>query len=142
MKIFVAASFSNRINYGTKHVFDTYKEWLEDILTTIEKSGYEVYSGLRQAGYKIETEDLAVAINWDYDRLKEADVLLAILDQKVSAGVQMEIGAALAWGKPVVFAFKKGTDLAWVNTALLESGKIKKIVLPITTEKLKKCIND
>src|SRR6266567_4053435 len=104
MKVFVSASYSSKVNYDTREVFPEYKEWLENILGTIEKLGYTVFCALRAYQYKINDDDPADAFSLDMQHIKESDVILALLNEKVSAGVQTEVGVGVALKKQVILA--------------------------------------
>lgn len=136
MKIFVAASYSSQVNYETGQVFPEYKEWLEDILGTIEAGGHTVFCALRADGYQINDSDPAAAFSLDMEHIEESDALLALLTDKPSVGVQTEIGAAVALKKKVLLAHLPEHELAYFNAAILKAGMAQEIMLPITKEAL------
>lgn len=131
MKIFIAASYSAMVNYDTGEVFPEYRTWLETQLNTLEAAGHTVFCALRQDNYKINNADPAAAYNMDVANIESADALLALVSEKVSAGVQTEIGYALALGKQVVLALDKDTDHLWFNKAIIEAGQATAIILPL-----------
>lgn len=137
-KIFVAATFTNKVDYESGQVLDSYKSWLVDTLSLIERAGYETYCSLKIDDFSVNDENPVDAVNRNFDEIKQADGFLALIDEKVSAGVQTEIGAALAWGKPILMAHEPRINLQWINKAILESGKAGKCTLPLTQEKLHK----
>ena len=136
MKIFVATSYSDKVNYDTGEVFPDYKEWLEDILTTIEQAGHEPFCALRADNYKINDGDPAQAFFLDYDNISSSDVVLAIVDDGISIGVQTEIGLVVGLGKKLVLAHTLEHKLAYFNNALIKAGKARELVLPLTAENL------
>jgi nucleoside 2-deoxyribosyltransferase len=134
MNIFVAASYSSQVNYETGEVFSAYKTSLENTLSSIEEFGYTVFCALRADNYQINNANPAKAFSLDIERIKAADTLLAILDEKVSAGVQTEIGYALALNKTVILAHPQSVELAWFNKAIVLAGQAKEITLPLTVD--------
>lgn len=137
MKIFVAASYSSQVNYETGEVFPEYKEWLENILDVIESSGHTVFCALRADKYKINNEDLAAAFSLDVEHIEQSDALIALLSDKISAGVQTEIGVAVALKKRVWLAHLPEHELSYFNEAMLKAGVVQEIKLPITGESFK-----
>jgi len=103
MKIFVATSYSSQVNYETGQVFPEFRDFLENQFTTLEQFG-EIFSGIRYDDYQINHAAPDEAFRLDLKEIKESDVLVAFLGEKVSAGVQTEIGMALAFGKKVLLA--------------------------------------
>lgn len=136
MKIFVAASYSSKVNYDTGEVFPEYKEWLEDILDILEKQGNEVFCALRADQYKINDTDPAEAFSLDMHHIQESDAILALLSDEVSAGVQTEIGAAISLKKRVILAHEPKDELAWFNAAMIKAGTAKELILPLNEDEL------
>ena len=136
MHIFISTSYSTKVNYDTGEVFEEYKLWLENILTTIESTGHTVFCALRADNYKINDPDPAEAFSLDINELRKSDVVLALLNDSVSAGVQTEIGYAVALEKEVVIAHEPDHSLQYFNMAMMRAGVAKSLVLPLTKEKL------
>ena len=118
----MAASYSSKVNYDTGEVFAEYKAWLEELLGQIEATGHEVICSLREDRYRINDGDPAGAFKLDTESIKNSDALLALLDARVSAGVQTEIGYALALGKRVILAHNPEDELAYINAAMVKAG--------------------
>lgn len=137
MKIFVAASYSAHVNYETGEVSPEYKEWLEDNLTTIEGFGHEVFCALRADNYRINNADPAEAFQLDVNQIKTAVALIAFVDAKVSAGVQTEVGYALALGKKIILAHPPSTELSWFNQAIVKAGQATEVTLPLDSDPFK-----
>lgn len=134
MKVFAAASYSSQVNYDTGEVFPEYKKWLEENLDTIEKLGHTVFCALRADQYRINDADPAEAFRLDVAQIEAADAMIAFVDAKVSAGVQTEIGYALALGKHVVLAHAPDTELAWFNKAMVASGDVTTATMPLVAD--------
>ncbi len=137
MKIFVAASYSTQVNYDTGEVFAEHKAWLEDILVSIESLGHTVFCALRKDQYRINNANPAAAFNLDIKHIKESDALVALLSDKPSAGVQTEIGVAVALNKKVVLAHLLEHKLSYFNAAMLKAGVVEEVALPFTAETVK-----
>ncbi len=142
MKVFVASSYSSKVDYETGQVLPEFKEYLEDILTTIEQTGATVFCAARYDGYKINNAEPAKAFSLDTNHIDESDVVLALLDNEVSAGVQTEIGYALGKGKLVILARQPDHNLRYFNAAMVQAGAVKELVLPITVEKFKAIVEE
>lgn len=134
MKIFVAASYSSQVNYETGKVNSEYKNWLESELISLEEQGYQVFCALRADGYIINDVDPAKAFHLDIDQIKSSDILLAYVTDNPSAGVQTEIGYALALGKKVVIAHEEGHKLAYFNQAMLMANQVREITYPVANK--------
>lgn len=141
MKIFVAASYSSQVNYETGEVFPEYKEWLEGTLSVIEALGHTVFCALRADQYKINDADPAAAFSLDMEHIEQSDVLLALLSDKPSAGVQTEIGAAVALKKQVLLAHLPEHELAYFNAAMAKAGVVTELELPLTAEGIGEVLN-
>ncbi len=136
MKIFVAASYSSKVNYDTGEVYLEYKAWLEEILSQLESTGHVVVCSLREDNYHINDGDPAGAFRLDTESIRKSDALLALLDDHVSAGVQTEIGYALALNKKVILAHKPEDKLVYINAAMVKAGLAFELSLPLVEEQL------
>lgn len=126
----MATSYSDKVDYSTGSVYEEYKNWLEEILGSLEEQGHEVFNAVRADNYKINNADPAGAFRLDIEKLEWCDVLLAVSSEKVSAGVQTEIGYAVAKGKKVIIAHGKSTKPAWFNSAMEKAGAVSFTSLP------------
>jgi hypothetical protein len=136
MKVFVAASYSSKVNYDTGEVFPEYKEWLEGTLGLIEALGHTVFCALCEDQYKINDSDPAAAFSLDLEHIEQSDALVALLSESPSAGVQTEIGVAVALKKQVFLAHLPEHQLAYFNAAMLKASVVQELELPITAEGL------
>lgn len=119
MKIFLATPFSTKVDESTKEVFPDFREFVEDILKTVRAGGSDVYCSVEYENWKIQEGDPIKAWQKDWDELKSADVFVAILEERVSPGVQIEIGAAISWGKKIVLVTEtQDQQLQWTNTTI------------------------
>ncbi len=136
MKIFVAASYSSKVHYDTGEVFADYKAWLEDVLDMLERAGHTVVCSLREDKYRINSSNPAGAFKLDTESIKNSDALLALLDDHVSAGVQTEIGYALALNKKAILAHMPEDKLAYINGAMISAGLAQEVLLPLDIQNL------
>jgi nucleoside 2-deoxyribosyltransferase len=118
IKLFLATSFSTKID-ANGVVIHEFRQKVEAILKRYEDAGREVYCAVRKEGWKISApSDAADELRNDFQKIKEADEFAALIDETISAGVQMEIGYALALGKRITLITGAKTSLNWTNQAL------------------------
>lgn len=134
MKVFVATSYSSQVNYNTGEVFPEYKIWLEDNLKRLERFGHTIFCALRADQYKINDADPAEAFSLDEYEIEAADGMLAFVTDTVSAGVQTEIGIAIAKRKNVVLAHLAEHPLGYFNGAIVQAGQATELILPLESD--------
>jgi hypothetical protein len=134
MKIFVAASYSAKVDYSTGDVYPEYRAWLEAILWQLESYGHDVVCALRDDDWRINDLEPAQAFKLDEEKIANAEGLLAIVSDTVSAGVQMEMGMALAQKKRVVIVHEKVDQLAYFNQAVVALGQASEVHFPIESD--------
>ena len=134
MKVFVAASYSAKVDYSTGDVYPEYRAWLEGILGQLESYGHEVVCALRDDNWRINDLEPAQAFKLDEQKIANAEGLFALVSDTVSAGVQMEMGMALAQKKKVVIAHEKVDQLAYFNQAVVALGQASEVLVPITND--------
>lgn len=130
MKVFVAASYSSKVNYDTGEVFPEFKAWLEALIGQLEAGGHEVFCSLRHDGYRINDRDPAAGLKLDFREITAADAVFALVESTISAGVQVEIGYSLALNKKIVLAHKPEDKLAYINHAMVTAGVAAELLLP------------
>jgi nucleoside 2-deoxyribosyltransferase len=140
MKIFIAASYSSRVDYVSGRVFPDYKIWLEDLLVSLERSGHTVFCALRADNYTINTANPVAAFRLDAKEIEQCDILLAFIDNNVSAGVQLEIGYALALKKNIVLAHLPKHSLPYINSAIVHASLATEVLLPFTDETIRSAL--
>jgi nucleoside 2-deoxyribosyltransferase len=130
-KVFVATSYSSQVDYQTGQVLPEYREFLERQFAVIESTGAKIFSAIRHDNYKINNASPEEAFRVDWQEIKKCDIFIAFLSDKVSAGVQTEIGMAVAMGKTVLLARPANVKLEYFNNALIRSGLAREISLPL-----------
>jgi len=133
MKIFLAASYSSKVDYTTGDVYPEYRSWLEAIIAQLESYGHEVFCALKADGWRINDLEPAQAFKLDEGEISKAEGMLALVSHTPSAGVQMEIGMAIAQKKQVVLAHEVIDQLPFFNQAVVALGQAKEILLPIAS---------
>jgi nucleoside 2-deoxyribosyltransferase len=134
MKIFVAASYASKVDYSTGDVYPEYKEWLEAIIVQLESYGHEVFCALKADNWRINDLEPAQAFKLDETEIAKADGMLALVSNMPSAGVQMEIGMAIAQKKRVILAHEDIDQLAYFNQAVVSLGQAGEVILPIKSD--------
>lgn len=137
MKIFLAVSYSSQVDYDTGEVSPEYRDWLETQIDQLKSYGHEVGCALLEDDYKINDSKPDAAFRLDESLIKNSDAVLAYVSDVPSAGVQTEIGYALALGKRVYIAHEANIDLAYFNKAIVMAGQAEEIILPLREESLK-----
>jgi nucleoside 2-deoxyribosyltransferase len=129
MKIFLATSFSSKLNPdGT--VLPVFRTQVEAIIARYEAAGREVFCAIKAEGWKVaRNHDATRELHDDFKNLANSDEFVALIDDDVSAGVQMEIGYALASGKHITLVTTGKTALGWTNRALVGFDKVSHLEL-------------
>lgn len=117
MKIFLSVSFSSKLD-AKGVIFPAYKSDLETLIQKLEDAGHKVFCAPRLEGWKVTDHDPVHALKSDLKELNNCELYVGILDEEVSAGLQLETGYALALEKRMVLASPAGTKLGWINNAL------------------------
>ena len=126
------------VSNETGEVIASHKQKLISIISTLESLGHSVFCALMADGYKININKPAEAFSLDIGEIKKSDCLLAILEPNhVSAGVQTEIGVAIALGKKVLLAHQDDTPIGYFNNSMVASKQAVALSLPLSTEQLK-----
>lgn len=100
MKVFLSAGLSARLNNG---VYDeNHRQYLEELRRFLLKKNHKVFSAhcREQWGKKIMPPDLCTPL--DYRGIRESDLVIAIVEKPISAGVCIELGWASALGKRIL----------------------------------------
>lgn len=123
-RIFLATSFSTKVSDDGK-VLPEFREHLEGIINTLKDAGFEVFCAAQKEGWNISQQPPEVGLEEDISEIDKSDILLALLQEDVSAGVQFEIGYCVGTGKQVIIATKKGADLKYFNQGIVNLGLVK-----------------
>lgn len=115
MKIFLSVPFSSRIDTnGT--VEPDYAGMIRQLIATCRAKGHEVFCSLDYAGYQLDkTADPAEEFRRDFAEIDTTDRMYVMLEERVSSGVQLEMGYAYARG--VEMRLHQIGKSAWSNDA-------------------------
>lgn len=121
-QIFLSTTFSGSINTDTGTVLPEFRASIEAVLASLrEQPDVVVFCAIEREGWKISGE-LGKDVAQDIKEVGDADVLVALVQDKLSAGVQFEIGYAVALGKQVVLAMRADHKLPYFNQGLVSGG--------------------
>lgn len=127
MNIFLSVPFTGKVDaYGA--VLPDYQTPLADLLAALRTKGHEVYCSLEYSDWRyggITSPEAELA--HDFAEVGNAEVIIALLEEDLSAGVQLELGYAYATGKQIEL-FQIG-QAAWSNNAF--SKIIKRDIVPV-----------
>lgn len=119
MKVFLATSFSSKVD-PTGTVLLEFRQKVEAIIARYEAAGREVLCAIKDNGWKMAPMDSATReFSKDMSNIKQCDEFVALIDETISAGVQMEIGYALGLNKRITLITEGKTQLNWTNHALI-----------------------
>jgi hypothetical protein len=127
MKLFLAVPFSSRVDTAGI-VVPEYRSTIERALVGLRAIGHEVFCALEYSDWAIgENVDPTTEFRKDFAEIDASDKLVVLLEEKVSAGVQLELGYAYARDKQLqMYQIGKA---AWSNNAF--SGAVGCDILPV-----------
>lgn len=99
-----------------------FRSEIEYLLKSLRENGHEVFCAVEHEGWRIQNVDPVEAWRKDWSAVKDSDIAIFVMEDELSAGVQVEIGAALAWNKKVVFIKEGGIEtMGWSNGTICKS---------------------
>jgi nucleoside 2-deoxyribosyltransferase len=137
-KVFLSTSFSGKVDAASGAVQPMFRTFIEQILAVLRQQDLEVFCAVEDEGWLISaTVPPEVGVQKDLEVLDGTDVLLALVDTQPSAGVQFELGYAVAKGKQVILACHRSDKLAYFNQGAVSAGHIMLINFDNPTELVK-----
>ncbi|MGV3662997.1 MAG: nucleoside 2-deoxyribosyltransferase [Prosthecobacter sp.] len=138
MKIFLAAPFTTNVITG-KGLEEGFAALLRRLIKELRDSGHEVFSAHEREQWGRAIDPAEKALQDDLSELRAADVVIALIGDPPSPGVQMELGGALILEKPILALVEMGSERPYllagmhqVTTALVrEYESIEKILTHI-----------
>lgn len=122
-KVFLSTSFSGKVDYASGAVDADFRKEIETVLEALRHTGdLEAFCAVEDEGWNINNTPPEVGVKHDLDKLDEADVLLALVEEVISAGVQFELGYAVAKGKQVILASNTTAKVAYFNQGVVSNG--------------------
>lgn len=117
--IFLSASFTNELKNGTFN--ETLKDDLERTIRFFRSNSYKVRSAHERESFGQRLDPPDRALESDLDWIEEAGIVIAVMTgDNPSPGVQMELGAALILGKPIIQVIFPGACVPRLNRAFDE----------------------
>lgn len=115
MRIFLAVPFSSRVD-ADGNVMGDYRKSIEKLLGGLRQRGHTVYCALEYTKWRMDGLSLPEEeLGQDFTEIDAADKLIVVLEEQLSAGVQLESGYAYARQK-VIEVYQIGKP-AWSNIA-------------------------
>jgi nucleoside 2-deoxyribosyltransferase len=123
-KVFLATSFSGKVDMHTGQVLPAFRAVIENLLRELRKDDVcEVFCAVEHEGWMIANNvPPEVGVQKDLQAIEDAEVVVALMDNQPSAGVQFELGYAAAKGKQIVVAHHAGEKLAYFNQGAVSFG--------------------
>jgi nucleoside 2-deoxyribosyltransferase len=118
MNIFLAAPFTDRIDPSTHVMEQSYRRWLEQIIQYLESLGYRVIGAHRREDWGAKLESPETAIQNDFAAVRDCELLIAYPGNPPSPGVQMELGFAAAFKKPIILIQENQSRIPYLLTGL------------------------
>jgi hypothetical protein len=123
MKVFLASSISHEIDPDSGLVFPSFRHFMDQLLTGLRAvEDIEVFCAIEYEDWKVSEAPPELGVQHDLEELKSADMVVALLHDKPSVGVEFEIGFAVGYGKPVVLVRHISEPLAYFNQGVVSSG--------------------
>ncbi len=115
MRIFLSIPFSSKVDPDGRVTAD-YRAAIEDLLVSLRKADHVVFCALEHARWSLGGVKLPEAeLQKDFDEIDNTDKLIILLEERVSAGVQLENGYAFAKKKEMEI-YQIG-QASWSNLA-------------------------
>ena len=126
--LFVATSYSGKVNYQTGEVLPEFRRPMEEILEALRVvAKLSVFCAAEHEGWKFSNQPPEVGVKKDLEEIEKADALLSLVDG-VSEGSAYERGFATRPDKTVIIAHESETKLDYFSQGLVKLGVVKHVV--------------
>ncbi len=101
MKYFLSLPFSSKVD-DTGAVFEDYRKEITKLTEAIKSAGHTYFLALEYANWTMgggPDKDPAAELQHEFDQIDSSDCVIVLLEDRISAGVQLENGYAYARGK-------------------------------------------
>ncbi|HEX7963834.1 MAG TPA: nucleoside 2-deoxyribosyltransferase [Candidatus Saccharimonadales bacterium] len=123
--LFLSTSFSGQVDAQTGQVLPEFRKSIQAILKSLrEQPDVEVFCAMEHEGWKTSDELADKGVRHDIEQVDAADVLVALMHDGISAGLQFELGYAIAKGKRVILAMRHDWKLPYFNQGLVSGGYV------------------
>jgi hypothetical protein len=134
-RVFLSTSFSGQVHADTGEALPEFRASIEAVLQVLrEQPDTAVFCAIEDEGWKLTVTPPDVGVHKDIQELAESDLLLALVQDQISAGVQFEIGYAVGKGIPVILAATASHALAYFNEGLVGAGYVTLITYEAPTD--------
>ncbi len=116
--LFVCAPITQISDPKTQVMDPQFRTWLTPFLDRLKADGHEVVCAHEREKWGESPYPPPRALIADLDAIKAADAIVAFIGDPVSPGVQMEIGYALSFPKPVVWIEQPGSKVPYLMEGL------------------------
>jgi len=120
-KIFLATSFSGQVD-DKGEILPEYKKYVNDIIVALREN-YDVFCAAEYEGWQYYHSTAEAGVEKDLEEIDKADILLALLHEKISGGIHIEIGYALGRSKEVILV-TNGNKLSYFTGGLADLHKV------------------
>jgi nucleoside 2-deoxyribosyltransferase len=112
MIIFLAAPFTN---YKQPNIFDKkLKKELIFLIQKLKQHNIDIISAHEREEWGKLLDKPEVSLRLDFEGIDKSDILIALLGDPPSPGVQLELGYAIAKKKKIICLYKKGDTLPYL----------------------------
>ena len=135
MNIFLSTSFSCKVD-DAGVIQPEFKALVQERLAQLRAAGHEVFCVIEDRGWRMEPgENKGEQVAFDIGKIRESDAIVAIIGEKISAGLQWELGFMTGLGRPVyLWPENDAVELPYWDQGLIENGNI---TLVISAEEVK-----
>ena len=124
--VFIAGPFTNALNRSSK--FDNIvKEHIEYIIEVVISSGHKYFSAHMRENWGVNLDSPDSLAQTDINEMRHCSHLIVYWGKKISIGVCIEIGFAIACNKPVLLIKNINSIESDFYKGLISLGHIKEV---------------
>ena len=127
VKIFLIAAFPDQFDLSHQRIKPAFKTKLQYILHGLRQEGVTVSCTLEMDNWQLLEQLPEINLVQDIEAIDASDLVVAVAEDKPSAGVQFELGYAAAKGKRVILARSSNDELSWFNQGTIGSGLVQHV---------------
>lgn len=107
MNIFLATPFTDKLDSHTGKADKAFENLIANLIEFLRQKGHSVVNALEREAWGEKLYSPEDAIELDFQGVMEADVLVAVIGEPASPGVQMELGVASTHKIPIICLYQK-----------------------------------
>ncbi len=125
MNIFLSTSFSCKVD-DAGVIQSEFKALVQERLAQLRAAGHEVFCVIEDRDWRMEPgENKGEQVAFDIGKIRESEAIVAIIGEKISAGLQWELGFMTGLGRPVyLWPEHDAVELPYWDQGLIENGDI------------------